>query len=88
MRLIVGIEYDRLDNQPWPYMPHDLQLCQWTIAAAPGHPVFAAMIQQSLHELAGSHNTTCDPTDLEVMKLDGARGVDRRRVPAAAASGD
>jgi alpha 1,6-mannosyltransferase len=47
-RLVVGIEFDRRDGGPWADIPHWLQFCQWTIAAAPGHPVFKKMIDLRL----------------------------------------
>lgn len=43
VRLVVGLEYDRRDHKPWREFPYDVQFAQWTIAAAPGHPVFADM---------------------------------------------
>lgn len=48
-RLIVGIEYDRRDNDyGWAEIPHWVQFCQWTIAAAPHHPVFISMVDRAL----------------------------------------
>ncbi|KAK7920810.1 hypothetical protein PG985_008832 [Apiospora marii] len=76
-RVVVGIEFDRLNGPPWVEIPHDLQFCQWTIAAAPGHPLFRAMVDravQSLHELAGLHNTTLarlQPTNFETVNSTG-----------------
>ncbi|KAK1968786.1 hypothetical protein LY78DRAFT_603834 [Colletotrichum sublineola] len=43
-RVIVGIEFDQLDGPAWVDIPHALQFCQWTIAAAPGHPIFKNMV--------------------------------------------
>jgi alpha 1,6-mannosyltransferase len=48
VRLVVGIEFDRLDGPWWGDIPHELQFCQWTIAAAPGHPVFQKMVNRTL----------------------------------------
>lgn len=48
---VVGIEFDRLDGPAWADIPHDLQFCQWTIAAAPGHAVFRAMADRALASL-------------------------------------
>ncbi|KAK3936466.1 alpha-1,6-mannosyltransferase [Diplogelasinospora grovesii] len=77
VRLIVGIEFDQLDGGGWAEIPHELQFCQWTIAAAPGHPVFPAMVERSLDTLeyyAGGHNLTVSqysPTSFEVMNSTG-----------------
>lgn len=76
-RLIVGLEFDQLDGPSWMDIPHELQFCQWAIAAAPGHPVFASMIQRavtSLDALSATYNTTLAklaPTSLEVMNSTG-----------------
>ncbi|KAK7932235.1 family 32 glycosyltransferase [Apiospora marii] len=76
-KLVVGIEFDRRDGVEWPEIPHDLQFCQWTIAAAPGHPVFRVMADRalaSLHELSVAHNTTVaelKPTSFETMNSTG-----------------
>ncbi|KAG9258761.1 glycosyltransferase family 32 protein [Emericellopsis atlantica] len=51
VRLVVGIEYDRRDDRPWPGIFHWVQFCQWTIAAAPGHPVFEGMIARALRSI-------------------------------------
>jgi alpha 1,6-mannosyltransferase len=50
-RLIVGIEFDRRDGGAWADIPHWLQFCQWTIAAAPDHPVFKRMVARVLHSV-------------------------------------
>lgn len=79
VRLVVGIEFDQRDGLPWADIPHALQFCQWTIAAAPGHPVFAAMVDRalsSLRELAddvygGVGLGELRPTSLEVMNATG-----------------
>ncbi|CRG92667.1 hypothetical protein PISL3812_09731 [Talaromyces islandicus] len=77
VRLIVGIEFDRRDGGAWADIPHWLQFCQWTIAAAPGHPVFRKMvsrIRQSLDELSASHGLPVNeltPTSFEVMNSTG-----------------
>lgn len=76
-RLVVGLEFDRLDGPRWVDIPHDVQFCQWAIAAAPGHPVFAGMIRRavtSLGELAAKYNTSVaalEPTSFEVMNSTG-----------------
>ncbi|KAK7968038.1 nucleotide-diphospho-sugar transferase [Apiospora aurea] len=77
-KLVVGIEFDRRDGGMWAEIPHDLQFCQWTIAAAPGHPAFRAIADRalaSLHELADVvYNTTMaelKPTSFETMNSTG-----------------
>ncbi|KAK7951092.1 Initiation-specific alpha-1 6-mannosyltransferase [Apiospora aurea] len=60
-RVIVGIEFDKLDGPNWVDIPHDLQFCQWTIAAAPGHPLFIRMVDRAITSLkatAAAHGTT------------------------------
>ncbi|KAH6603213.1 glycosyltransferase family 32 [Trichoderma cornu-damae] len=77
VRLIVGIEFDRRDGGPWADIPHWLQFCQWTIAAAPGHPVFSKMVDRVLHsldDLSALHGLPIDqlhPESFEVMNSTG-----------------
>ncbi|KAI0021681.1 alpha-1,6-mannosyltransferase Och1 [Xylariomycetidae sp. FL0641] len=78
VRVIVGIEYDKLDSElGWVDIPHVLQFCQWTIAAAPGHPLFSAMVDRalaSLRELASKYDTTIGElqlTSFETMNSTG-----------------
>lgn len=77
VRLIVGIEFDRRDGGAWADIPHWLQFCQWTIAAAPGHPIFRKMVTrilQSLNNLSVSHGLSVNelnPTSFEVMNSTG-----------------
>ncbi|KAF6806525.1 alpha-mannosyltransferase och1 [Colletotrichum musicola] len=76
-RLIVGIEFDQRDGVPWADIPHPLQFCQWTIAAAPGHPVFkkmAARVVGSVRNLVKEHGVEenrLKPTSFEVMNSTG-----------------
>ncbi|KAL6854464.1 glycosyltransferase family 32 protein [Trichoderma novae-zelandiae] len=76
-RLVVGIEFDRRDGGPWADIPHWLQFCQWTIAAAPGHPVFRSMVDRvlrSLDDLSALHGLPLDelrPESFEVMNSTG-----------------
>ncbi|UKZ58174.1 hypothetical protein TrVGV298_012040 [Trichoderma virens] len=76
-RLIVGIEFDRRDGGPWADIPHWLQFCQWTIAAAPGHPVFNKMVDRVLHsldDLSALHGlpiSQLKPESFEVMNSTG-----------------
>lgn len=84
VKAVVGIEFDQLDGDPWPgfgdepsYMTHVVQFCQWTLAAAPGHPLFENIITMSLErieDLAAAHNTSIadlDPTGYEVVTTTG-----------------
>ncbi|KAK2016904.1 glycosyltransferase family 32 protein [Colletotrichum eremochloae] len=73
-RLIVGIEFDQRDGGFWADIPHPLQFCQWTIAAAPGHPVFQKMVArviQSWEGLVKEHGPAAKPTSFEVMNSTG-----------------
>ncbi|KAL6879831.1 glycosyltransferase family 32 protein [Trichoderma longibrachiatum] len=77
-RLVVGIEFDRRDGGPWADIPHWLQFCQWTIAAAPGHPVFRRMVDRvlrSLDDLSAAHGglplEELHPESFEVMNSTG-----------------
>lgn len=77
VKLVVGVEFDQRDGGLWMDIPHVVQLCQWTIAAAPGHPVFASMIdraQTSLERLSELYQTSLEnikPTSFEVMNSTG-----------------
>ncbi|KAK6842732.1 glycosyltransferase family 32 protein [Apiospora arundinis] len=76
-RVVVGIEFDKLDGPNWADIPHDLQFCQWTIAAAPGHPLFTRMVERAINSLkatANAHSTTVaalQATSLETMNSTG-----------------
>ncbi|KAK7969947.1 alpha-1-6-mannosyltransferase Och1 [Apiospora saccharicola] len=92
-RVVVGLEFDKLDGPNWVDIPHDLQtdptrarphtnnpgsqFCQWTIAAAPGHPLFTRMVDRaitSLKETAAKHETTVaalQATSFETMNSTG-----------------
>ncbi|KAI1265436.1 hypothetical protein F5Y18DRAFT_386538 [Xylariaceae sp. FL1019] len=70
-KVIIGIEWDQLDGGAWAEIPHRLQFCQWTIAAAPGHPLFMKMAYHTidrLEELATEHQTTL--MDLELSSAE------------------
>lgn len=56
---IVGIEWDQLGGAPWPAfdngpsdMTHEVQLCQWTLAGAAGHPLFKNAAMMSVNRIA------------------------------------
>ncbi|KAK2020599.1 initiation-specific alpha-1,6-mannosyltransferase [Colletotrichum zoysiae] len=78
-RLIVGVEFDQRDGGYWADIPHALQFCQWTIAAAPGHPVFQKMVSRVVRSLgdlvrehgSAGHGSTWKPTSFEVMNSTG-----------------
>lgn len=75
--VVVGIEFDRRDDGPWEDIAYWVQFCQWTIAAAPGHPVFrkmAARILASLNDLSVKHGVSVErlkPTGFDVMNSTG-----------------
>ncbi|KAI5462820.1 hypothetical protein BGZ63DRAFT_402179 [Mariannaea sp. PMI_226] len=48
IKLIVGPEFDRLGGGAWAGMPYYVQFGQWTVAAAPRHPVFRTLIDRAL----------------------------------------
>lgn len=51
-RAVIGIEWDRQFDGQFPDVPHWLQFAQWTIAAAPGHPIFRSMLDRMLSSAA------------------------------------
>uniref|UniRef100_L2FM85 Alpha mannosyltransferase n=1 Tax=Colletotrichum fructicola (strain Nara gc5) TaxID=1213859 RepID=L2FM85_COLFN len=77
VRLVVGIEFDRRAGNGWYDILHWVHFCQWTIAAAPGHPVFRKMAQRilgALDGLAATHEVPVNevkPTSTEVMNSTG-----------------
>ena len=50
-RVVIGVEFDRLDSSNWNDVHPDLQFCQWTIAATPGHPLLNYMAQRVIATL-------------------------------------
>lgn len=43
--LMIGVEADAVGNLGWQqWYAREMQLCQWTIVAKPGHPALATMI--------------------------------------------
>lgn len=76
-RVVVGVEFDRLDGNDWIEVHPDMQFCQWTMAATPGHRVFRRMIDQAiagLERFASERNTTfaeIEVTGNDVMQLTG-----------------
>lgn len=77
VKVIVGIEFDRRDGGGWVDISHWVQFCQWTIAAAPGHPLFMKMAERvmfSANLLAETHQVPLEkvaPTSFEVMNSTG-----------------
>ncbi|KAK4127809.1 glycosyltransferase family 32 protein [Parathielavia appendiculata] len=75
--VVVGIEFDRLDGVAWADINHWVQFCQWTIAAAPGHPLFRKMVDRiiaSLDDLSALHKVPIQdlkPKSFEVMNSTG-----------------
>ncbi|KAI6274127.1 hypothetical protein MCOR34_011529 [Pyricularia oryzae] len=72
-RLVVGIEFDQRDGGRWADIAHTLQFCQWTIAAAPGHPVFPMMISrvvQSWEDLKQKHNISSESPSWRAMSFE------------------
>jgi alpha 1,6-mannosyltransferase len=77
VKLLVAIEYDEsIDPHPADFT-YPVQFCQWTIAAAPGHPVFARMIDRVLRglgDVARMQGTTLEKaniTDYNVLNTTG-----------------
>ena len=64
VRLVVGIEADS-DRPDWAdWYPRRLQWCQWTLAAAAGHPVLEEVIAESARRIRGR-------VDTSIMELTG-----------------
>jgi len=77
VRFLVAVEYDEaLDPHPADFT-YPVQFCQWTIAAAPGHEVFARMIDRvltGLHDVAqaqGKPLAEADISDYNVLNTTG-----------------
>jgi alpha 1,6-mannosyltransferase len=61
--LLVGIEVDT-DREDWKkWYPRSLQFCQWTFAAAPGHPVMTKVVAKVVENLA-QHTKKVEETDV------------------------
>ncbi|KAI9164282.1 hypothetical protein H9P43_008111 [Blastocladiella emersonii ATCC 22665] len=73
--LVVGVESDT-DRPDWAlWYSRQLQLCQWTIAAVPGHAVLAGVVAESTRRLrakwdAGRHGWPADTPD-KIIELTG-----------------
>ncbi|CAG8888370.1 unnamed protein product [Penicillium egyptiacum] len=76
-RVVLGVEFDRLNGSNWGEVHPDMQFCQWTIAATPGHPLFSYMVDwvvTALEMFTAERETTFSElhvSSAEVMKLTG-----------------
>ncbi|KAK1994585.1 hypothetical protein LX36DRAFT_660422 [Colletotrichum falcatum] len=74
--LLVAPEHDDGIN-PAGWWPHPVQICQWTFAAAPGHPALERMLQRAitgLKDIANAQGVPLDqirPLDRQVMNATG-----------------
>lgn len=64
-RAVVGIEYDQLDNPgPSHGFSERISFCQWTLAASPGHPMMAHIVEEVVDTLQNmarkNHSTIAD----------------------------
>lgn len=64
-RAVVGIEYDQLDDPgPSHGFSERISFCQWTLAASPGHPMMANIVEEvvsTLQDMARkNHSTVAD----------------------------
>lgn len=84
VRAVVGLEWDQLDDDPWPgldggpsWMTHVVQFCQWTLAATPGHPIYRSIVDETVEavqRLAAAKDTTVselNPSGYEVITTTG-----------------
>ncbi|KAK3936497.1 nucleotide-diphospho-sugar transferase [Diplogelasinospora grovesii] len=77
VRLIVAIEYDEAQDPHPEDFKYPVQFCQWTIAAAPNHPVLKKMVSRAvtgLQDIANAQATTLDRmeiTDFNVLNATG-----------------
>lgn len=76
-KVVVGIEFDRLDGPNWGQVHEELQFCQWTIAAAPNNPLLLRMVTSVVTRLekhAKDRNSTVGEvgfSDSDVINLTG-----------------
>ena len=62
-KLVVGVEYDGIAGEKWPGPVLPVQFCQWTIMAAPGHPILKNAVERavaSILDLAKGRNKRLD----------------------------
>jgi len=77
-RVVIGVEYDQLaDAERHVSMPHSVSLCQWTILAAPDHPLLWSAADEAMFAIAsladfyGTDVEHLRPTDKEVIVTTG-----------------
>jgi len=77
VRVLIGLEFDQGDGGGWVDIFHEVQFCQWTIAAAPGHPLLKNMLDHGLkrlHEVLKDTNQTMEtfkPKSVDVLTSTG-----------------
>ncbi|KAK0616152.1 nucleotide-diphospho-sugar transferase [Immersiella caudata] len=67
VKLLIAVEYDETVEAHPDDFTYPVQFCQWTIAAAPRHPVFAKMIDRvltGLNDVARVQGTTLDKVNI------------------------
>ncbi|KAK4232953.1 hypothetical protein C8A03DRAFT_19873 [Achaetomium macrosporum] len=70
--LVVGLEWDSARDGYYDENTRDVQFCQWTIAAAPGHPVLGRMVNHTiaaLHDVARQQGRTLDQADFSNFQI-------------------
>ncbi|KAK7947057.1 glycosyltransferase family 32 protein [Apiospora aurea] len=78
-RLLIGFEWDQRDQTAPRWYTYPIQFQQWSIAAAPGHPLLQQMLEYThaqLQNLSTFHNTTLGSlhfTDEEIWTATGPR---------------
>jgi len=77
VRLLLALEYDEAEEPNPSDFVYPVQFCQWTIAAAPNHTVFARMVDRmlaGLQDVADRQSTTLDKaylSDFDVVNTTG-----------------
>ncbi|KAL2024730.1 hypothetical protein VTK56DRAFT_6931 [Thermocarpiscus australiensis] len=70
--LVVGLEWDAARDGHYADWTRDVQFCQWTIAAAPNHPVLARMVNHTIAALsyvARQQGRTLDQADFSNFQI-------------------
>jgi alpha 1,6-mannosyltransferase len=70
--LVVGLEWDVARDGIWDENTRDVQFCQWTIAAAPGHPVLEKMVNHTiaaLHDVARQQGKALDQAEFSNLQI-------------------
>ena len=77
VRCVVGMEYDRMSNNPSQGFQERVSFIQWTFAAAAGHPIVAKAVERAVRNIvsfAAESNTTIANIhipDAEVSRITG-----------------